>query len=145
MQEMMRGERNLPRGNRPLLLWERHANLLPLHLLNWFRLGLNSAFSADACAGGRSLVQRGSIYYFFVRDSWGRHSGKSISKGCWTDKHLAFLIRIIITPVLNGMPGRGGLTRGRSGTGVLGHLVFVIRIFRIRHGAIWSNDNPGII
>jgi hypothetical protein len=82
MQEMMRGERNLPRGNRPLLLWERHANLLPLHLLNWFRLGLNSAFSADACAGGRSLVQRGSIYYFFVRDSWGRHSGKSISKGC---------------------------------------------------------------
>jgi hypothetical protein len=43
------------------------------------------------------------------------------------------------------MPGRGGLTRGRSGAGVLGHLVFVIRIFTIRHGAVWSNNNPGIL
>jgi hypothetical protein len=40
--------RNLPRGNRPLFLWERHANLLPLHCLDWFRLGLNSTFPADA-------------------------------------------------------------------------------------------------
>jgi hypothetical protein len=72
MQEMMRGERNLPRGNRPLLLWERHANLLPLHPFNRFQLRLNSTFSVGTCAGGRSLVQRGSIYNFVVRDmSWG--------------------------------------------------------------------------
>jgi hypothetical protein len=43
------------------------------------------------------------------------------------------------------MPGRGGLTHGRSGVGVLGHFVFVIRIFRIRHSAVWSNNNPGIL
>jgi hypothetical protein len=43
------------------------------------------------------------------------------------------------------MPRRGGLTCGKSGTGVLGHLVFVIRIFWIRHGAIYSNSNPGIL
>jgi hypothetical protein len=43
------------------------------------------------------------------------------------------------------MPGRGSLTRGRSGAGVLGHLVFVIRIFRIRNSAVRSDDNPGIL
>jgi hypothetical protein len=43
------------------------------------------------------------------------------------------------------MPGRGGLTRGRSDTGVLGHLVFMIWIFRIRHSVIWSNNDPGIL
>jgi hypothetical protein len=43
------------------------------------------------------------------------------------------------------MPGRGSLTRGRSGTGVLGHLIFVVRIFRIRHGAVCSDLNPGIL
>jgi hypothetical protein len=43
------------------------------------------------------------------------------------------------------MPGRGSLTRGRSGAGVLGHLIFVIRIFRIQHGAVYSNLNPGIL
>jgi hypothetical protein len=70
MQKIKRGERNLPRGNRPLLLGKRHANLLPLHFLNRFRLRPDSVFSAGTCAGGRSLVQRGSIYNFFVRDSW---------------------------------------------------------------------------
>jgi hypothetical protein len=54
-------------------------------------------------------------------------------------------MRIIITLVLNGMPGRGGLTHGRSGAGVLAHLVFVIWIFRIRHSAVWSNNNSGIL
>jgi hypothetical protein len=49
--------RNLPRGNRPLLLGEGHADLLPLHCLSWVRLGLNPTFPADASAGGgRSLV-----------------------------------------------------------------------------------------
>jgi hypothetical protein len=43
------------------------------------------------------------------------------------------------------MPGRGSLTRGRSGAGVLGHLVFVIRIFRIQHSAIRSDDDPGVL
>jgi hypothetical protein len=43
------------------------------------------------------------------------------------------------------MPGRRGLARGRSGVGVLGHLVFMIRIFRIRHGAVCSDSNPGIL
>jgi hypothetical protein len=43
------------------------------------------------------------------------------------------------------MPRRGGLTHGKSGAGVLGHLVFVIRIFRIRHNAIWSDDDPGVL
>jgi hypothetical protein len=52
MQEMMRGERNLPRGNMPLLLWERNANLLSFHLFNRFRLRPDSAFSAGACARG---------------------------------------------------------------------------------------------
>jgi hypothetical protein len=42
------------------------------------------------------------------------------------------------------MPGRGSLTRGRSGVGVLGHLIFVIRIFRIRNSVVWSDDNLGI-
>jgi hypothetical protein len=42
------------------------------------------------------------------------------------------------------MPEREGLTCGRSGAGVLRHLFFVIRIFRIRHGAVWSDGNPGI-
>jgi hypothetical protein len=43
------------------------------------------------------------------------------------------------------MPGRGGLTRGRGGVGVLGHLVFVIRIFRIWNSAVWSDSNPGVL
>jgi hypothetical protein len=43
------------------------------------------------------------------------------------------------------MPGRGGLTRGRSSAGVLGHLVLVIRIFRIRNSVVWSNCNLGIL
>jgi hypothetical protein len=43
------------------------------------------------------------------------------------------------------MSGRGGLTRGKSGTGVLGHLVFMIRIFRIRHNVIWSDDDPRVL
>jgi hypothetical protein len=43
------------------------------------------------------------------------------------------------------MPGRGGLTHGRSSAGVLGHLVFVIRIFRIRHSVIRSDANPGVL
>jgi hypothetical protein len=43
------------------------------------------------------------------------------------------------------MPGRGSLTRGRSGVGVLGHLVLVIRIFRIWHGAVCSDLNPGVL
>jgi hypothetical protein len=69
VQEMMRGGgRNLPRGNWPLLLRERHADLLSLHLLNGFRLRSDSAFFAGTCAGGRSLIQRGSIYNFVVRD-----------------------------------------------------------------------------
>jgi hypothetical protein len=70
VQEMMRGGKNLPRGSRPLLLWERHTNLLPLHPLNRFWLRLDSTFSTGTCAGGRSLIQRGSIYDFVVRDSW---------------------------------------------------------------------------
>jgi hypothetical protein len=43
------------------------------------------------------------------------------------------------------MPGRGSLTRGRSGAGVLGHLVLVIRIFRIRNSAVCSDLNPGVL
>jgi hypothetical protein len=43
------------------------------------------------------------------------------------------------------MPGRGSLTRGRSGAGVLGHLVFVIRILWIRHSTVRGNLNPGVL
>jgi hypothetical protein len=49
--------RKLPRGNRSLPLGLGHADLLPLHLLNWFRLGLHSALPAGMSAGGgRSLI-----------------------------------------------------------------------------------------
>jgi hypothetical protein len=43
------------------------------------------------------------------------------------------------------MPGRGSLTRGKSGAGVLGHLVFMIRIFWIWHNAIQSDGNLGVL
>jgi hypothetical protein len=43
------------------------------------------------------------------------------------------------------MPGRGSLTRGRSGAGVLGHLVLVIRIFRIRNSAVCSDLHQGVL
>jgi hypothetical protein len=43
------------------------------------------------------------------------------------------------------MPGRGSLTRGRSGTGVLGHLVLMVRILRIRNSAVCSDLNPGVL
>jgi hypothetical protein len=39
----------------------------------------------------------------------------------------------------------GGLTRGRAGAGVLGHLVLVIQIFRIQDSAVWANREPGIL
>jgi hypothetical protein len=54
--------RNLSRGNRPLLLQNRHANLLPLLLLRCVRLGLHALLLAGTSAGGRRyLVQRGGI------------------------------------------------------------------------------------
>jgi hypothetical protein len=43
------------------------------------------------------------------------------------------------------MPGRGSLTRGRSGAGVLRHLVLVIQIFRIRNSAVYNDLNPGVL
>jgi hypothetical protein len=43
------------------------------------------------------------------------------------------------------MPGRGSLTCGRSGVGVLGHLIFVIQIFRIRYSAVRSDDDLGVL
>jgi hypothetical protein len=43
------------------------------------------------------------------------------------------------------MPGRGSLTRGRSGAGVLGHLVLMVRILRIRNNAVCSDLNPGVL
>jgi hypothetical protein len=71
MQEITKGgKRSLPRGNRHLLLGKRHANFLPLGLLNRFRLRPDPAFLAGTCAGRRSLVQRGGIYHNFIRDSW---------------------------------------------------------------------------
>jgi hypothetical protein len=70
VQEMMKGGRNLPRGNWPLFFWERHADLLSLHLFNRFWLRPDTTLSASTCARGKSLVQRGSIYYFIIRDSW---------------------------------------------------------------------------
>jgi hypothetical protein len=49
--------RKLPRGNRPLLLRNGHADLLPLMCLSWFRLGLNPTLLAGTSAGGgRSLI-----------------------------------------------------------------------------------------
>jgi hypothetical protein len=49
--------RKLPRGNRSLPLGLGHADLLPLHLLNWFKLGLHSALVAGtSTGGGRSLI-----------------------------------------------------------------------------------------
>jgi hypothetical protein len=69
MQEIKRRERSLPRGNMPLLLRKRHSYLLPLHLLNRFRLRPDSMLSAGTCARGRSLIQRSNIYNFIVRDS----------------------------------------------------------------------------
>jgi hypothetical protein len=96
--------RKLPRGNKSLPLRLGHTDLLPLHLLNWFRLGLHSMLLAGtSAAGGRSLVQRGSIDDFIVRNNWGWHGRKSISKRCWADKHPAIFVRIIVTLVLNGM------------------------------------------
>jgi hypothetical protein len=62
--------RKLPRGNRPLLLRNGHADLLPLVCLSWFRLGLNPTLPAGTSAGGRRpLIQRGSIDDFLVRNS----------------------------------------------------------------------------
>jgi hypothetical protein len=62
--------RKLPRGNRPLLLRNGHADLLPLMCLSWFRLGFNPTLSAGTSAGGGgSLIQRGIIDDFLVRDS----------------------------------------------------------------------------
>jgi hypothetical protein len=43
------------------------------------------------------------------------------------------------------MSGRGSLTRGRSSAGVLGHLVLVIRIFRIQNSVVCSDLNPGVL
>jgi hypothetical protein len=43
------------------------------------------------------------------------------------------------------MLGRESLTRGRSGVSVLGHLVLVIRIFRIQNSAVCSDLNPGVL
>jgi hypothetical protein len=57
MQELKRGGRSIPRGNRPLLLGKRHSNLLHLHFLNRFRLRPNPTLSAGTCARGRSLIQ----------------------------------------------------------------------------------------
>jgi hypothetical protein len=49
--------RKLPRGNRPLLLRNGHADLLPLMCLSWFRLGLNPTLPASTSpGGGRSLI-----------------------------------------------------------------------------------------
>jgi hypothetical protein len=70
VQQMIRGGRNLPRGNWPLLLQERHADLLPLHLFDRFRLRSETTLFAGTCAGGRSLIQRGNVYNLVVRDSW---------------------------------------------------------------------------
>jgi hypothetical protein len=62
--------RKLPRGNRSLPLGLGHADLLPLGCLTWFRLGLNPTLPAGTSAGGgRSLIQRGSIDDFLVRDN----------------------------------------------------------------------------
>jgi hypothetical protein len=62
--------RNLPRGNGSLPLGLGYADLLPLGLLRWFRLGLHSAFPPYAYAGrGRALVQRGSVDNLLVRYS----------------------------------------------------------------------------
>jgi hypothetical protein len=70
MQEVKRGERDLPQGNRPLLLGKRHSNILPLHFLNGFRLRPDSTLSVGTCARGRSLIQRGSIHNFVAQNSW---------------------------------------------------------------------------
>jgi hypothetical protein len=70
MQEIKRGGRSLPRGNMPLFLGKRHYNLLPLHLLDRFRLRPDSMLSAGTCSEGRSLIQRSGIYDFVVWDSW---------------------------------------------------------------------------
>jgi hypothetical protein len=37
------------------------------------------------------------------------------------------------------------LTRGRAGAGVLGHLVLVIRIFRIQDSAFWGDLDLGVL
>jgi hypothetical protein len=63
-------KRNLPRGNRPLFLQNRHANLLPFLLLGCVRLGLHASLSAGMSAGGRRyLVQRGGVDNHIIRDS----------------------------------------------------------------------------
>jgi hypothetical protein len=69
VQEMMRGGRNLPRGNWSLHLQERHVDLLSFHLLDRFWLRSNSTVSFDMCAGGRPLIQMSIIYNFVVLDS----------------------------------------------------------------------------
>jgi hypothetical protein len=43
------------------------------------------------------------------------------------------------------MLGRGSLTHGRSGTGVLGHLVLMIQIFRIQNSAVYNDLNLGVL
>jgi hypothetical protein len=53
--------RNLPRGYRPLLLWNRHANLLSLLLLGCVGLGLHASLPAGTSAGGSKRCCRKSI------------------------------------------------------------------------------------
>jgi hypothetical protein len=63
-------KRNLPRGNRPLFLWNGHANLLPFLLLRCVGLGLHASLPAGTSTGGRrSLVQRGGIDNHVIWDS----------------------------------------------------------------------------
>jgi hypothetical protein len=73
-----------------------------------------------------------------------RRGRESVSKRCWIEEHDTFFVRIIIAPVLNGTSGRS-LTRGRSGAGVLGHLILVIQIFRIRGSAVWGDLDLGVL
>jgi hypothetical protein len=52
----------------PLLLQNRHANLLPLLLLGCVGMGLHASLLAGMSAGGRRyLVQRGGIDNHVVR------------------------------------------------------------------------------
>jgi hypothetical protein len=53
-------------------------------------------------------------------------------------------VRIVIAPIVDGVLG-GSLTRGRAGAGVLGHLVLVVRIFRIRNSVVQGDLDPGAL
>jgi hypothetical protein len=47
-----------------------HADLLSLMCVNWFQVGLHSTLPVGTSAGGgRSLIARGSIDDFLVRDN----------------------------------------------------------------------------